>query len=343
MLQDGDPLDFASLRRRYESGALRPAQLVAGVLERIARRGDDKAWIHRFPHDVLQARAAELERRGHQGLPLYGIPFAIKDNIDAAGHPTTAACPQFSHLSKESATVVERLLAAGAVLVGKTNLDQFATGLVGVRSPYGVPGNTFNPEYAPGGSSSGSAVTVAAGLVSFSLGTDTAGSGRVPAAFNNLVGLKPTRGLLSTRGVVPACRSLDCVSIFALAAADAAQVLQAARGFDARDPFSRPASAPARAMPRSFAGCRIGVPREDQLAFFGNPDTPGLFNVFLRKVRDLGGEEVRIDFAPFLETARLLYEGPWVASRSATSFSAFQSRSPTASTTSSCSTSRSGR
>ena len=315
MLQAADPLDLASLRRRTESGTLRPSQLVAGVLERIARRGEDSAWIHRLPRAELEARAAELERRGPQGLPLYGIPFAIKDNIDAAGHPTTAACAQFSYVPRESATVVERLLAAGAILVGKTNLDQFATGLVGVRSPYGVPGNTFDPEYIPGGSSSGSAVTVAAGLVSFSLGTDTAGSGRVPAAFNNLAGLKTTKGLLSTRGVVPACRSLDCVSIFALTATDAAHVLEVARGFDARDPFSRPASPPARAMPRTFAGCRVGVPREDQLAFFGNPDTPGLFKNFLKKIQDLGAEEVRIDFAPFLETARLLYEGPWVAER----------------------------
>jgi len=315
VLQAADALDLVSLGARYRSGKLRPSQVVAGVLERIARRGDDPAWIHRLSRDVLQARAAELERRAPAELPLYGIPFAIKDNIDAAGLPTTAACPQFSYVSRENATVVERLLAAGAILVGKTNLDQFATGLVGVRTPYGIPRNTFNPEYVPGGSSSGSAVTVAAGLVSFSLGTDTAGSGRVPAAFNNLAGLKPTRGLVSTRGVVPACRSLDCVSIFALTAAEAAHVLQVARGFDARDPFSRPAAPPARAMPRSFAGCRVGVPREDQLAFFGNSDAPGLFNLFVRKIRELGGEEVRIDFAPFLETARLLYEGPWVAER----------------------------
>ena len=218
-------------------------------------------------------------------------------------------------MQRQNAFVVERLLAAGAILVGKTNLDQFAAGLVGVRSPYGVPGNTFDPQYVPGGSSSGSAVAVAAGLVSFSLGTDTAGSGRVPAAFNNLAGLKPSRGLLGTRGVVPACRSLDCVSIFALSAANAAQVLHAARGFDARDPFSRPAAPPARAMPRSFAGCRVGVPREDQLEFFGNRETPRLFDSFLRKVKQLGAEEQRIDFAPFLETARLLYEGPWVAER----------------------------
>ena len=282
------------------------------MLQRLARRGDDKVWIHRLQSSELEARAAELERADAAKLPLYGIPFAIKDNIDAAGHPTTAACPQFSFMAKENAAVLERLIAAGAVLIGKTNLDQFAAGLVGTRSPYGVPGNSFNPEYLPGGSSSGSAVAVAAGLASFSLGTDTAGSGRVPAAFNNIVGLKPTRGLVSTRGVVPACRSLDCVSIFALTATDAAAVVRVARGFDALDPFSRREAAPPRALPRSFAGARMGVPRDEQLQFFGNTETPKLFSQALER---LGGERVSIDFAPFLEAARLLYEGPWVAER----------------------------
>jgi allophanate hydrolase len=315
VLQANDPLDLHSLGARYRAGSLRPSQLVAGILQRIERRGDDKVWIHRLPAAELEARAAELERRGPNGLPLYGIPFAIKDNIDLAGHPTTAACPDFAYVAKANAAVVESLLAAGALPLGKTNLDQFATGLVGVRSPYGVPGNTFDADFIPGGSSSGSAVAVAAGLASFSLGTDTAGSGRVPAAFNNLVGLKPTRGLLSTRGVVPACWSLDCVSIFALTAADAAAVLRSARGFDAADPFSRREASPARAMPRSFAGCKFGVPRADQLEFFGNPDAPALFEAMLVRLERLGGERVTIDFEPFLETARLLYEGPWVAER----------------------------
>jgi allophanate hydrolase len=186
---------------------------------------------------------------------------------------------------------------------------------VGVRSPYGVPANTFDPAYIPGGSSSGSAVAVAAGLVSFSLGTDTAGSGRVPAAFNNIVGLKPTRGLLSARGVVPACRSLDCVSLFGLTAADTAAVLRVAHGFDPADPFSRRAAPPPRALPPSFAGLRFGVPREDQLEFFGNRETPRLFQEMLGRLTEMGGEPVTVDFAPFLETARLLYEGPWVAER----------------------------
>jgi allophanate hydrolase len=311
VLQANAPLDLASLRKAYACG-LRPSQLVAGILERIARRGDDKVWIHRLQSSELEARAAELERAGPASLPLYGIPFAIKDNIDLAGHPTTAACPAFAYTPRENAAVVARLVAAGAIVLGKTNLDQFATGLVGVRSPYGVPRNPFNGEYIPGGSSSGSAVALAAGLVSFSLGTDTAGSGRVPAAFNNLVGLKPSRGALSIRGVVPACRSLDCVSIFALTGADAAAVLRVARGYDPDDPFSRREAAPQRAMPRSFAGARLGVPRDDHLQFFGNPETPPLFRQALEK---LGGECVTIDFAPFLETARLLYEGPWVAER----------------------------
>ncbi len=315
MLQAGDPLDLRALGARYREGSLRPSQLVAGLLERIERRGDDKVWIHRLPREQLMARAAELERRGPQGLPLYGIPFAIKDNIDLGGHPTTAACPDYAYTANSDATVVRSLVAAGALPIGKTNLDQFATGLVGVRSPYGVPGNAFDARYVPGGSSSGSAVAVAAGLASFSLGTDTAGSGRVPAAFNNLVGLKPTRGLLSTRGVVPACWSLDCVSIFALTASDAATVLRSARGFDAADPFSRREAPLARALPRSFAGCKFGVPRAEQLDFFGNGDAAALFDAMLQRLEALGGERVTVDFEPFFEAARLLYEGPWVAER----------------------------
>jgi allophanate hydrolase len=315
VLQGNDALDLATLAARYAAGTLRPAQTVAGILERLARRGEDRVWIHRLPRAELEARAAGLERRGPAGLPLYGIPFAIKDNIDSAGHPTTAPCREFEYVAPKSAFAVQRLLDAGAILVGKTNLDQFATGLVGVRSPYGVPGNAFDPAYLPGGSSSGSAVAVAAGLVGFSLGTDTAGSGRVPAAFNNLVGLKPTRGLVSTSGVVPACRSLDCVSIFALTATDAARVLRVAAGYDAADPFSRRAAAPERALPRSFDGCRIGVPRADQLEFFGNRDAARLFAGFIDRLLELKAVRVEIDLAPFLETARLLYDGPWVAER----------------------------
>jgi allophanate hydrolase len=314
MLGADDSLDLQTLGARLRDGSVHPRDVVAGVLERIAARGDDKVWIRLTPRGALQARAAALERLGPAGLPLYGVPFAIKDNIDCAGEPTTAGCPDFAYTPSESAPVVQRLLDAGAILIGKTNLDQFATGLVGTRSPYGACASAFDARYISGGSSAGSAVAVAAGLASFSLGTDTAGSGRVPAAFNNIVGLKPTRGLLSTRGVVPACRSLDCVSIFGLTAADTEAVLEVAAGFDPADPFARRSGA-ARPVPAALAGCRIGVPREAQLEFFGNREAERLFRAAVKELVAQGAAPVEIDFAPFLETARLLYGGPWVAER----------------------------
>jgi allophanate hydrolase len=314
MLATDESLDIARLGPRLRTGELRPSEVAAAVLRRIKTRGDDKVWIHRVADCTLMAMAAALEKRGPQGLPLYGLPFAIKDNIDLAGHPTTAACPEYAYLPNVSATVVERLLAAGALPVGKTNLDQFATGLVGTRSPYGACANAFDERYIAGGSSSGSAVAVAAGLVSFALGTDTAGSGRVPAAFNNVIGLKPTRGLISARGVVPACRSLDCVSIFALTAADAAAVLRVAKGFDAADPFARREPQPIALAP-SLSGCRIGVPRGEQLDFFGNDEAARLFWAAAERLKSLGAVCVEVDFAPFLAAARLLYEGPWIAER----------------------------
>jgi allophanate hydrolase len=309
-------IDIAALRRHYRAGTQSPVDVGEAVLRRIGERGDDKVWIHRVPADIVMAMARRLAAEGPSGKALYGIPFAIKDNIDLAGHPTTAACPDFSYIPAESAPVVAALIEAGAIPIGKTNLDQFATGLVGTRSPYGTPANSFDPTYISGGSSSGSAIAVAAGLVSFALGTDTAGSGRVPAAFNNLIGLKPSCGLLSTRGVVPACRSLDCVSIFTLTAEDAGEVLAVAQGFDSADPFSRDATVHApTSSPRDFAGCRVGVPREADLAFFGNDEGKRLFDDSVALVRRLGGQVAEIDFGPFLETARLLYEGPWVAER----------------------------
>jgi allophanate hydrolase len=314
MLGADESLDLQTLGGRLRAGTVRPCDVVAGVLDRIAARGDDKVWIRVAPSGALQARAAALERRGSDGLPLYGVPFAIKDNIDVAGEPTTAACAEFAYTAAESAAAVQRLLDAGAILVGKTNLDQFATGLVGTRSPYGACSSAFDARYISGGSSSGSAVAVAAGLVAFSLGTDTAGSGRVPAAFNNIVGLKPTRGLVSTRGVVPACRSLDCVSIFALTAGDAQAVLDVAAGFDPADPFSRRAAV-SRAIPTAIAGARIGVPRTENLEFFGDRAAERLFQVAVEALVGEGARIVEIDFAPFLEAARLLYGGPWVAER----------------------------
>ncbi len=308
-----DSLDLARLRAAYLAGTLRPRDVIATVLERIERRGDDKVWIDRVPSGELEARAAELDKRAPTDLPLYGIPFAIKDNIDLAARPTTAACPDFTYTPAASAPVVQRLIDAGAIALGKTNLDQFATGLVGTRSPYGACANAFDARYISGGSSSGSAIAVAAGLASFSLGTDTAGSGRVPAAFNNLVGLKPTLGLLSTRGVVPACRSLDCVSIFGLTVRDTQAVLEVAQGFDRDDPYSR--AAPANTASGFGARFRFGVPRKSELEFFGDRDAEKLFATALEKLEALGGERVELDFGPFLETARLLYEGPWVAER----------------------------
>jgi allophanate hydrolase len=312
-MSDGqDSLDLVRLRQAYLSGALRPSELVARVLERIARRGDDKVWIDLLPREQLAARAAQLERVGPAELPLYGVPFAIKDNIDLGGRPTTAACPAYAYTPAATAQAVQRLLDAGAVAIGKTNLDQFATGLVGTRSPYGACGNAFDARYIAGGSSSGSAVSVAAGLVSFALGTDTAGSGRVPAAFNNIVGLKPTRGLVSTRGVVPACRTLDCVSVFALTAGDARTVLETLQGFDRDDPFSRAA---VTGTPETGARFKFGVPRAAELEFYGDIEAQRLFSETLTRLEALGGVRVEIDFRPFLETARLLYEGPWVAER----------------------------
>ena len=302
------------LQAGYARGAFTPSDVVHTALERIESATDRRAWISRLAPDVLLARARALEERGPAGLPLYGVPFAIKDNIDLARTPTTAGCPEYAYEPAASAHVVERLIAAGAIAIGKTNLDQFATGLVGTRTPYGACRNAFDAAFVAGGSSSGSAVAVATGAVSFALGTDTAGSGRVPAAFNNIVGLKPTRGRLSTRGVVPACASLDCVSIFALTAADAARVLAVAEGFDPADPFARPC--PARS-PSFGPALRLGIPRPGQLDFAGDRAYERLFAEAVAMLEQLGAALVEIDLEPFLDTARLLYEGPWVAERCA--------------------------
>jgi len=305
-------LDLHSLAAAFAQG-LSPVAVVAEVERRIAAQGDDKVWIGRDPAALkAQAQAlAKLEPAEHAKLPLFGVPFAVKDNIDVTGLETTAACPAFSYRPVRSATVVEHLVAAGALVVGKTNLDQFATGLVGVRSPYGVPRNPFDPRYVPGGSSSGSAVAVAAGLVSFALGTDTAGSGRVPAGINNIVGLKPTCGALSTTGVVPACRSLDCVSIFALTCADAEAVLDAVEAPDDADAYSRFSGA----RPPVPATWRIGVPRPEQRDFQNDAAAKASYEASLERLKSLGATLVEIDLAPFLETAKLLYGGAWVAER----------------------------
>ena len=302
-------LSISYLRDSYRAGRQTPASVMERLLEESGGADERNVWIARLSRDQVMAYVAELDPGAIDRLPLYGIPFAIKDNIDLAGVSTTAGCPSFAYTPAHSATVVQKLIDAGAIPLGKTNLDQFATGLVGTRSPYGACRNSFNSDYVSGGSSSGSAVAVATGLVSFSLGTDTAGSGRVPAAFNNIVGLKPSNGRLSTRGVVPACRSLDCVSIFALTAEDAALVLDAAEGFDAADPYSR------QMGNQAFTGLRFGVPRPDHLQFFGDTEYERLFAVTVQQLQTLGGSVLEIDFEAFLEAARLLYEGPWIAER----------------------------
>ena len=304
-------LTIAVLRDGYRSGRFSLRAVLDEVIASIDAAPARNVWISRLTRDQIMGYAAAIEHRAPSELPLYGIPFAIKDNIDLASIPTTAGCEAFASTPQRSATVVQRLIDAGAIPIGKTNLDQFATGLVGVRSPYGACKNTFDPAFVSGGSSSGSAVAVASGLVSFSLGTDTAGSGRVPAAFNNIVGVKPSCGLLSTQGVVPACRSLDAVSIFALTAADARDVLGVAQGFDVTDSYSKAIVL----KPARPAQLRVGVPRAEQLEFFGDADYRTQFEAACERVRAMGATIVTIDIGPFLETARLLYDGPWVAER----------------------------
>ncbi|HEY5758231.1 MAG TPA: allophanate hydrolase [Steroidobacter sp.] len=302
---------LADWRAAYRSGGLK----LTDVYDTAPSSEADNAWIARIDEAKLRTQLKQLEDRltavggDLSRLPLYGIPFAAKDNIDAAGWPTTAACPAFGYTAHKDATTIRRLREAGAILIGKTNLDQFATGLVGTRSPYGAVSNAFRREYISGGSSSGSASVVARGIVPFSLGTDTAGSGRVPASFNNIVGLKPTRGWLSTSGVVPACRTLDCVSIFALTVEDADEIASIAGGYDASDAYSRTfPESPTKPTP-----LRLAVP--DQLEFFGDDQAQAAFTQAVESWRTLGAEIVPIDFSPFAQLAALLYEGPWVAER----------------------------
>src|ERR1700722_11467792 len=280
---------------------------------RIEKHNDPALFIAIRPKPEALAIAQRVQASGPQGKPLFGVPFVVKDNIDVAGLPTTAACPAFAYRPATSAFVVKRLERAGAIVIGKTNLDQFGTGLVGVRSPYGVPRNAVRGDLIPGGSSSGSAVAVSAGLVPLALGTDTAGSGRVPAILNNIVGLKPSLGLISTSGVVPACRTLDCVSIFALTVDDAMAALAAMAGPDGADPFSRPQ--PLAQMSAFPTGLKLGVPRDGQLIFFGDKAAEKAYGDAVARWTALGATLVECDLEPFYETARLLYEGPWVAER----------------------------
>jgi allophanate hydrolase len=303
---------IASLVAAHRTGARSPEQTVAQCFARIRVHDDPAVFITLRPEAEALAEARALAGTGAD-RPLYGIPVAVKDNIDVAGLPTTAACPAFAYRPGQDATVIARLKRAGAIVIGKTNLDQFATGLVGVRSPYGIPRNPLRPDLIPGGSSSGSAVAVAAGLVPLALGTDTAGSGRVPAGFNNIVGLKPSPGLVPNTGVVPACRSLDCVSILALATDDAWTALAAIAGPDPADAYSRdlPLGTPGAVAP----GTKLGVPLPGQRLFFGDQASAAAYAAALARLVRLGVAVEEIDIEPFYETARLLYEGPWLAER----------------------------
>ena len=291
----------------YQNNNIQLSDLIEYVAE---FKNDDHAWISIATAAQLQAQIDALTGADIESLPLYGVPFAVKDNIDVAGFYTTAACKEAAYLATSDATAVAKLKAAGAIVVGKTNLDQFATGLVGVRSPYGAVKNSFNPEYISGGSSSGSSVVVANGLVPFSLGTDTAGSGRIPAGHNNIVGLKPTKGWFSTTGLIPACRTIDVISIFALTVDDAWQVAQVMQGYDASDDYSRmhPQNEPSQ-----FSKGKIAIP--DTLEFYGDAETEKAFQLAIARVQSLGYMVEPIDFAPFQQLAAALYNRSWVAER----------------------------
>jgi allophanate hydrolase len=303
----------AAIVEAHRSGATSPEATVTRSYARIRAHNDPAVFISLRPEAETLAEARALAVAGARDLPLYGVPLAVKDNIDVKGLPTTAACPAFAYDPHKDATCVARLKAAGAIVIGKTNLDQFATGLVGTRTPYGVARNLFDPALIPGGSSSGSAIAVAAGLVPLALGTDTAGSGRVPAGLGNIVGLKPSLGLVSTAGVVPACRTLDCVSVFALTVDDAFAALAAMAGPDPADPYSRPR--PLGTPGAVPAGLRLGVPLPGQRLFFGDTASEAAYEAALTRFTGLGAKLVEIDIEPFYEAARLLYEGPWVAER----------------------------
>lgn len=306
-------LTVGSLRAAYAAG-LDPAALVEEVHARIAARGQDHVWTRVIPVERTRSAAAALDPRDRDRLPLWGIPYALKDNIDLAGEVTTAACPELAYVATTDAAVVERLSAAGAICVGKTNLDQLATGLNGTRSPWGAPSAVGDPALISGGSSSGSAVAVAAGLVPFAIGTDTAGSGRVPAALNGIVGIKPSVGLVSSRGLVPACRSLDCPSVFARDVADGARVLAAIAGVDEDDPTSRTLPAPGARVARvALTGARLGVPAH--VPRWGGRGERDAWETLLHQLAAAGAELVPLDTSDFLTAGAQLYQGAWLAER----------------------------
>lgn len=305
-------LAIDNLKEKYIKNKITPKKLISSIKENIKKYKGHNIWIYLLKDEELEPYFKNLESKDPKELPLYGIPFAIKDNIDLKDIPTTAGCKEYKYTPLKSSFVVEKLIEAGAIPVGKTNLDQFATGLVGTRSSYGECKNSIDPEYISGGSSSGSAVSVALDMASFSLGTDTAGSGRVPAAFNNLIGLKATKGVVSTSGVVPACRSLDCVTVFAKTLSDIESVFEIVNAYDEEDIYSREYTATKEKAKTSFT---FAIPKKEHLKFFGDKQAQKLFQESVKKFESLGGKAVEIDYTPFDESANLLYSGPWVTER----------------------------
>jgi len=306
------PLTIGSLHQAYAAGAS-PEAVIEACYRRIDEIGDPGIFLHLVDLQTALEDARGLGPFNPEAKPLWGVPFAIKDNIDAAGAPTTAGCPAYAYDAGGDAFAVAALRAAGAILIGKTNLDQFATGLVGVRTPYPVPRNAVDPEIVPGGSSSGSSVAVAHGIVSFALGTDTAGSGRVPAALNNIVGLKPSLGALSNAGVVPACLTLDTLSIFALTVGDAYTAFRAAAIYNPQDAYARRFTFPP--LGRSLPSFRVAVPDAATREFYGDDVQADAFDAALADIRALGGQIAELDFTLFYDTAEMLYRGVWVAER----------------------------
>ncbi len=311
-------LDFHTLSEAYASGQLTPSKVVNAIYDRIAARGDDHVWIHLVPREDALKAAAELEKTGYDGRPLWGIPFSIKDCNDVIGLPTTNALKEGAYIAESTGQAVTRLFDNGAILIGKTNMDQFGIGLVGMRTPYGACSSVFNDDYISGGSSSGSAVSVAAGLSSFSIANDAAGSGRVPAGFNNIVGIKPTPGIVSNACVSGGgcVKTIETVSVFALTVEDGMAVMRVITGYDPSYPFSKPEAdhvpldvAPA---PPKF---RFGIPAGAALRFFGDSEAEQLFQEAIERLDAMGGELVEVDFTPFEETQRILYEGPWISER----------------------------
>lgn len=313
--------DFTSLAAAYRSG-LSPSAVIGEVYRRIRNSRDQHVWTSLLPEKAAleQARRTEAAARDGQPLALFGLPFGVKDNIDVAGLPTSAGCASFTYEATRTADLVRRLQDAGAILVGKQNMDQFATGLVGIRSPGGYCRNAFDPDYIPGGSSSGSAVAVASGHVSFSIGSDTGGSGRVPAALNNIVGLKPTPGLVSTEGFLYCNRSFDVAPVFALTTEDAYSILEVIEGPASRDALGGGCIGPAHAVkperaPALPAAFRIGVPAADQLEFFEDEQARQRFRIALEQLQALGAQVLEIDFTPFLQAGRLVFNSAFIAER----------------------------